>query len=337
MRARFRTILAAAALSLTLTALRASDAPRPVFLADLPNPNDFVLFANGGWDGNWFVGYNTCWIQKLSVPKGPYRRAFVGARLGRMKSAPEPGRAPWEKKALPGEVYMAVASTPAWNREQSYFLTASADLPLEPDPENAIEGTGESRWFWKEIPVKALRPGSDAYLALWSPTPAFNAAANAPILAAGWGTKEVDSWMNTGIRGVPPSDPAKALATPLQVFEPAIALKLIPEGAPQDPPKLRITRVEDGKPRGREPAPKVVWAQASGDSIERAWVEISSDSKNWSRQGTFVWSAPYCFTLKTQDLPIGPDGKTWVRAAAADAFENVGFSTPVDIFEEVKP
>src|SRR4051794_30165180 len=40
----------------------------PVFMADLANPNDFSVFANGGWDGNWYVGYNTCWIQKLSVP-----------------------------------------------------------------------------------------------------------------------------------------------------------------------------------------------------------------------------------------------------------------------------
>src|SRR5206468_924344 len=100
---------------------------------------DFVLFANGGWDGNWYVGYNTCWIQQLPVPKGAYRRAFIGARLGRMKSQPEPGKPSWEKKALPGEIYMAIASTPAWTREQSHFLVDGRDIPLEPDPENAIE------------------------------------------------------------------------------------------------------------------------------------------------------------------------------------------------------
>ncbi len=44
----------------------------PLFIADLPNPNNFSLFANGGWDGSWYVGFNTCWMQKLAVPKGNY-------------------------------------------------------------------------------------------------------------------------------------------------------------------------------------------------------------------------------------------------------------------------
>jgi hypothetical protein len=335
--ARFRLILSAALL-LSPFPLSAADAPpQPVFIADLQNPNDFVLFANGGWDGNWYVGFNTCWIQKVAVPKGEWKRAYIGARLGRMKSAPAPDKAPWNKKPIPGEVYMAFNSTPSWNRQQSFFLTDSKDIPLEPDPENAVEGTGESRWFWKEIPVKLVQPGNDAYLALWSPTQALGSAASAPILAAGWGTKEVDSWMNTDIKGVPPSNPAKSLSTPIQVFEPAIALKLIPANAPEEKPRPRITRVTDGKPRGRDPAPKVVWAQISGESIERAWVEVSSDTRNWSRLGGFAWNAPYCFTLKTQDLTMGADGKTWVRAAAADAFENVGFSDSVNVFEGVKP
>ena len=30
----------------------------PVFVAQVPNPNDYSLFANSGWDGNWYVGYN---------------------------------------------------------------------------------------------------------------------------------------------------------------------------------------------------------------------------------------------------------------------------------------
>ena len=116
----------------------------PLFIADLANPNDFSLFANGGWDGNWYVGYNNCWVQKLAVPEGGYRRAFIGARLGRMKNYPPPGKAPWEKKADDGEIYMAISSTASWTRAQSFFLVGTGDIPLEPDLENAVEEAGES-------------------------------------------------------------------------------------------------------------------------------------------------------------------------------------------------
>src|SRR5438552_1865059 len=61
----------------------------PVFVAQIPNPNDYVLFANSGWDGNWYVGYNNGWVKKLpAVPNGNYARAYLGAKLGRMKTLP---------------------------------------------------------------------------------------------------------------------------------------------------------------------------------------------------------------------------------------------------------
>ena len=56
--------------------LFAASADYPVFVAQVPNPNDYVLFANGGWDGNWYVGYNNGWIKKLpAIPKGNYAHA----------------------------------------------------------------------------------------------------------------------------------------------------------------------------------------------------------------------------------------------------------------------
>src|SRR5258706_15995411 len=35
--------------------LYAQSADYPIFIAQGPNPNDYSLFANGGWDGNWYV------------------------------------------------------------------------------------------------------------------------------------------------------------------------------------------------------------------------------------------------------------------------------------------
>lgn len=320
----------------------------PAFLADLPNPNDFSLFANGGWDGNWYVGFNTCWMQKISVPAneniqrtggealrvGGSLRAFIGAKLGRMKSFQPPGKAPWERKSVPGEIYMAISSTPSWNRAQSYFLTSTEEIPLEPDGEVTFEGVGESKWFWTEIPLKLVNLKGDNYLALWSPTEKLNSVSSAPILAAGWGTKEVDSWVSHEIKGFPPTDPAKAVSTPITVFEPAIALKLVPtQNSAESKPKVKIAKIEDGKARGKSPPAKVIWSSVEGVSIERAWIEISTDAKKWNRSGRPVWNAPFCFTLKTEEVPIGKDGKTWVRVGAANQLENVGVSEPVNIFE----
>ena len=69
-----------------------SQRPLPVYLSALSNLNDYSLFANGGWDGNWYAGFNVCWMEQLPKPvQGNYVRAFIGAKLGRMKTRPIPG------------------------------------------------------------------------------------------------------------------------------------------------------------------------------------------------------------------------------------------------------
>lgn len=312
----------------------------PVFIADIPNPHDFELFANGGWDGNWYVGYNTCWVQKLAVPPGKYARVFVGAKLGRMKNYQPEGKAPWQKKAYEGEIYMGISSTASWTRDQSFFLTPTSDIPLEPDAENAVDGVGESRWFWREITLKFIRPGEDHYLALWSPTKELDGIAKAPVLAAGWGSKEVNSWLSNDVKGSPPSSPEKAVSTPVTIFEPALALKLVPEcaGGPGDcpeAPRVKITKVEDGKSRGKGPVPREIWAFVKGYPIDRAWVELQTDKKEWVKIGKFAWSPPYAFTLLMGEAPVGSDGKIWIRVTANDIFGNSGSSEPQNLLENL--
>src|SRR5258708_7528191 len=69
-----------------LSTLHAQTSDYPVFVSQVPNPNDYMLFANAGWDGNWYVGYNNGWIKRLpAIPPGNYARAYLGAKLGRMK------------------------------------------------------------------------------------------------------------------------------------------------------------------------------------------------------------------------------------------------------------
>jgi hypothetical protein len=152
-------------------------------------------------------------------------------------------------------------------------------------------------------------------------------------LASGWGGKELNSWLGSDMKGLPPAKPSLSALTPLTVFEPAIAIKLIPVQKEKKFPIVKINKIEDGKPMEKYPAPKVVWSSVEGDSLDRAWVEISTDTATWTRFGRMAWNAPFTFTIKTHEIPIGPTGATWVRVQAVDIHENAGTSDPVNIFE----
>src|ERR1700683_5330787 len=142
----------------------------PVFVAQVPNPNDYDLFANGGWDGNWYVGYNNGWIKKLPpIPPGPYAHAHLGTRMGRMKTQPPVGRPP-QFPPVPGEFLMAIASTPSWKSSEPVGIASSEDIPVEGNSEYALDGVGTSEWFWKEIPLSSVNLSGDNYIALWSST-----------------------------------------------------------------------------------------------------------------------------------------------------------------------
>jgi hypothetical protein len=304
----------------------AAPVPRlPVYVAELSNLNDYTLFANGGWDGNWYVGFNVCWIEELSAPStGTYRRAYIGAKLGRAKTQVAPGKPVWEKENIPGEIYLSLASTPSWKATQKYFLTDAADIPAQGDPENALENVGESRWFWTEVPVAAVNFTGPNYVALWSPTEYFVSASSSPLLAGGWGGQEVNSWLNNDVRGYAPLNAATALKTPLSVFEPAIALKLIPAGEPQQI-GVTIEAIVDGRAKT---ANKTFIAHIAGQEIEKAWLEVSLNDGPWRKYGRFIYTAPYMFTLKADALP---NGKIAVRCVAADVWGDIGSSRPVEL------
>ena len=58
-----------------------------LFLGKLPNPHEYVLFATSGWNGNWYLGPDHCWIQKFRAEGNgaSYDRVYAGARLGRAR------------------------------------------------------------------------------------------------------------------------------------------------------------------------------------------------------------------------------------------------------------
>ena len=79
--------------------------PSPVYLSILSNINDYYAFATSGWDGSWYVGYNACWIVRLpAAPKGDFEKAYIGVKLGRMKSIRVEGKPQTSAKRTTGSM-----------------------------------------------------------------------------------------------------------------------------------------------------------------------------------------------------------------------------------------
>jgi hypothetical protein len=306
--------------------------PPVYYVCNISNLNDYDIFANGGWDGNWYVGYNVCWIVRLKIPEGlngnEYSRFFVGVKLGRAKTRKIENRPPWEKEAIPGSIYVAISSTSAWKASQRYFLTSTYDIPLEADFENALEGTGEARWFWVEVQPEQVSFDGPNFIAVWSPTDYFVSRDTSPILAGGWKPKdsEVNTWLNDEIQGAPPINASNSLKTPISVFEPAVALKLVPSDGKQEL-LVRIDSVKEGK---KNTAEKVIQSSIFGIDIEKAWMETRGEGNedNYKKIGEYLYNSPYFFTLKPQYLP---EGKVLLRVACRDVYGNVGTSEPVEL------
>lgn len=325
------------------TGIVLGESSMPVYVTHLGNVNDFSLFANGGWDGNWYVGFNTCWVTKFNIATNLGHpadfKAFIGAKLGRAKTKTITGRPPWEREAIPGEIYIAVASTPSWPATNRFLLTTTKDIPVEGDPENALDGVGESRWFWTEVPVEAIAFGGPNYLALYSSTPGLVSASSSPVLAAGWGLPsnakiggsrgEAHTWLNTAVSGAPPSNPEEALKTGVTYFEPAIGIKLV-RLTGNDSAYIDVS-LDDIKQHNL-PSGKitVVVKTVAALGVERVWIETSGDGDKWSKAGRYLWNPPYIFTI---NVSLDMD-KMMLRAAASDLSETIGYSEPAVITKE---
>ncbi len=313
----------------------------PLYLSAAGNPNDYRLFANGGgWDGFWYVGYNRVWIEKIFIPENmsDYKKIFIGAKLGRMKSKQvyNNGKAALDKEAIPGDIFMAVSSTPSWKKSNWKFLAATDDIPFEGDNELAVEQVGESRWFWTEVRSDEINFGGENYIALWSTSAYLTDSSNSPIIAAAWGNKDANSFINDEIKGTPPHNfSTTTLKSPLTVFEPAIAIKFVPELS------QNITVGLMGITEGEKIAEKkVIYASVLANEIQKVWLEISQDNKIWKRHNLISYTSPYIFSLNPKKLSvdIGYDNKKraasaiFIRVCATDIWENTGKSPSVKIF-----
>lgn len=291
----------------------------PTYLTLAESLHDFGRFADGGSDSNWYVGFNNAWAVKLPpVPEGRWSRVFIGAKLGRAKTTPRKDK-PWEHRILPGKVYIGVSQRPAFSSEQSFFLVDTADIPVEAHESMYLPGTGESQWFWAEVPRSLVSSDRSNYLIVWSPNREFRSADSSPILAAADSSRggEPRAWNNHTIQGVPPRQEEGALPVPL-TLKPALAIKLVPPSS---------TRVAVSA-FSAETGPQGVLARfsAEGRDLELGWVESSQDQLEWSRVSSYRRSPPFVFRLSYESVA----GKgSWMRGRARDGWGNEGGSAPL--------
>lgn len=293
--------------------------PVPAYFSLIKDASRFYLYANGGFNADWYVGYNNSWIVRLPpVPIGTGAKAYIGAKLGRAKIMSWPQS--WDKTPIPGKIYMAVGQEPDFTSENMYFLTEAADLPLEPLPNDSLEGVDSAQWFWAEVPLSRLSAERPNYLALWSASRYFTASSSAPIVAAALSDDRNENvWLNRSIRGNPPSG-ADVLETPISGLKPALAVKLVP----QNDYKVYIKGFM-GEVNGSD---IIVSFSAIGEDIRAAWLELSYDKFEWSRISRYMFRAPYYYSLNRDDLS---SDMFYLRAAAVDGLENTGYSREIAI------
>lgn len=313
-----------------------AESAMPAYLTLGDSPGDFELFANGGWDGNWYVGYNSMWIARLETPqdKKNWSRAYIGAKLGRMKSESVDRKKPWVHEPHSCELYMGVSSTPAWKSNDVYFLTSCEDLPLEGSPTDAVHSVGESRWYWREVPLEAINFSGSNFVSIWSNTPALLSASSSPILAAAEIAGQFPAWLNRGVQGSPPLDASESLESQLSFFAPALAIKLVPEHE-AIPVKVELVGFQ-------EKSKAYLWqVQIEARNFERAQAEISLDGTRWVSFGRPIFSPPFSLMVSPERIQaearrLLPGHKTqreaYLRIAAIDEWGNKGYTQQFSVY-----
>lgn len=295
----------------------------PVYLSNSPDLNAYYMYADGGMDANWFVGYSNCWMVKLpAAPVGRFSKAFIGARLGRSKSTPKPDK-PWELSPIQGKIFMALSQSLAFTSQQTYFLVENSDIPREPTPKDSLEGVGAAQWFWAEVPVSSIATDKPNYLALWSNSEALSSASNSPIVAGGEmrGVTEQRVWVNSTLKGTPPRESDSSPGTSISSMSPAMVIKLVPVNEARV-----IVRALTLTPSAMGP---VAAFSAIGQDISAAWLEISPDRFTWSRISRIFTTPPYSMTFTKAMLPT--EDTYFIRAVAQDNLSNTGYSKELTI------
>jgi len=288
------------------------------FIAELPVPSEFTLFANGGWNGNWYVGYNHGWISNVGkVHTAGYTKVYLGARLGRAKSSDQikkilQERNPEKKNEInpgPFKINIGVSSSKEKKPEKSFLLAATDRIPLEGSAVMALDGVGESEWFWVGIPPSLVSSDSDNFIHIWSDDPELSGADVAPILAAGEGSNSKEnSFLVT-------EDAIKVI----KFFEPALAVKMV--GSISESPSVEIVEFTS---HPVDPMKQIVKTEVKGNYITGVEIELN-DGTEWRSVGKRVKQPPYDMIFSFKNLK---PGKYKLRCRVKNWYEAEDYSMP---------
>lgn len=293
--------------------------PTPAYVAAENNLSKFFLYADGGFHADWYVGYNNCWTVRLpAINTSGYKKAYIGAKIGRAKTKSWPNS--WDNTPISGKIHVAINTMASFNSEHSYLLVDAADLPLEPLPSDYLEGVDAAQWFWTPIPISKISRKEDNYLALWSSGKDFVSSSSAPIIAAARSDDGMENvWLSRSIKGAPPSGEA-AFEIPIAGLKPALAIKLVPQNEYKVVIKGFYAQVSDEQID--------TFFTAVGEDIRAAWLEISYDKFDWQRFGRYFYRSPYFRSFSRGEIS---KSMFYIRAAAVDSLENIGYSNAIRI------
>jgi len=226
-----------------------------------------------------------------------------------------------EKEVLSSEknIYISITDEPMkWKKR--WVLVKNSLIPLQGSYVEAIDGVGEARWFWVEIPKKYLRKNKKLYIAVWSDYKYFKDVNKAPILAAGWGDKKKDSWVCNVKNEYPDFSTKKNIS----FFEPAIGIKLVRNEKESIFVKIKSYKYEKD-PEKKDKYILRVYLDIKGKDITKYNLLREVNGK-FIYFGFFFYNPPYIITVKDIEK-----GKYYVKAMARNWQENVGFSDLIEI------
>ncbi len=297
--------------------------PAPKFVSLIDDLNMYYLYANGGFHADWYVGYNNAWIVKLPpIDKEGYVKAFIGAKLGRAKNTSYPTAS--DLKPIESKIFVSISDSPKFP-PKAYLLCENSDIPFEALEEESIRWVDSAKWFWTEIPLKAISSDKDNYVAIWAQSQNLTSSQTSPIIAAGYlddGKENV--WVNTSIKGSI-STVENSLEIPISGIKPAIVIKLIKEN------DYRVV-IKNFSYYTTSDLHSFSWNVIAADA-QKSWLEISFDRIKWDRLSRYIFSPPYSISFKSTEIP---QDVFYVRACSTDIFENTECSSYVSVNNTTK-
>ncbi len=292
--------------------------PPVKYVSLIKDISEYYLYANGGFDADWYIGYNNAWIINLGpIDTTGFKKAYIGVKLGRAKNKSYPKSDDIEP--FEGRIMISISQSPVFP-SYSYVLCELKDIPMEPIESESLKKVDSSKWFWTEIPLNKISSVKDNYIAVWANAKELTSSAKSPIIAAGYLDDGIENvWINHSIRGSMPSNET-ACEMAVSGIKPAIVIKLVPE----NDYKVVIKNFDYFKE-----GEKMIFSwNAIGTDIYKSWIEISYDRLEWKPFTNYLYSPPYFISYRVDDLP---KDIFYLRSCAQDVFENVGCSSHISI------